>query len=306
MERPFKKVKEVVLIEALSRRFKARDRSVVVSIGDDAAVLRWTKEKYLLYTVDMLVEGVHFKKGEDLKKVGYKAMAVSVSDIAAMGGLPKHALVSVGLPKAHAEASLRALSAGIASCARQFKVDVIGGDTNRSPHLVVDVFMTGEVLRRHLALRRGARPGDHIFVSGTLGGSLAAKHLSFMPRVKEAQFLVKNFKVTSMMDLSDGLAMDLNRLVQASRCGAMIFEYKIPKSSGCLTINQALCDGEDFELLFTLACKDAQSLLAMTNKKKAPCRFFQIGRMTDLFGGVRMVTNRGRLREIHCRGFQHV
>jgi len=299
------KTKEIQLIKKMARRLKANDKSVIVSIGDDAAVVKGGGGKYGLYTVDMLIESVHFKKNEDYGKVGYKAMAVSVSDIAAMGGVPKYALVSVGLPRKNIDRVASGLYAGISRCAKKFDIAVIGGDTNRSPNLVIDVFMVGEVEPEKLVLRNGAKPGDHIFVSGPLGGSLRGKHLIFEPRVKEARFLVDHFKVTSMIDLSDGLAMDLNRLVSASNVGALIFENKILKASPAVSTVHALTDGEDFELLFTLSGANSLKLSQLMKKRKTIFKFYPIGRITDLFSGVKMGMASGGIQEVPARGFRH-
>jgi thiamine-monophosphate kinase len=299
-----KKVKELVLIDRMAKVFKTADPLVVVSIGDDVAVVQGDQGKYLLYTCDMLVESVHFKKNENFEKIGYKAMAVSVSDIAAKGGIPRYALVSVGLPPKRVDRFIRGLMMGMKRCAKKFGFSIIGGDTNRSRHLVVDVFMAGEVEKKNLVLRSTAQVGDLIFVSGSLGGSLKHKHLDFTPRLPEARFLVKNFKINSMMDLSDGLGMDLNRLVRSSRVGALIFENKIPQSSDSLGINSALYDGEDFELLFTLKSREAFKLLSQIKNSKE-FKFICIGRITDLFDGVRMIKNDCRMLEIPWRGFRH-
>lgn len=304
MANPLKKVKEIGLIEGVARRFKPKDQAVVVGIGDDAAAVKGPKGARLLYTCDMLIESVHFKKNEDPRKIGYKAMAVSVSDIAAMGGIPKYALVSVGLPKKGVDRIARGLFEGIGRCARKFHVDVIGGDTNRSPRLVIDVFMAGVVEKDRMVLRSTAKPGDFIFVSGPLGGSFRGKHLDFIPRLKEARFLVENFKVTSMIDLSDGLGMDLNRLAQASGVGALVFENRIPRSKGVASTKAALFDGEDFELLFTLSKTDALELLHRTKRGKN-MKFYFLGRITDLFSGVRMITKGGETRKVEPLGFRH-
>ena len=305
MGNPLKDVKEVRLIERIARRFKTNDRSVVVSIGDDTAVVKSPKDKHLLYTTDMLIESVHFKKHEDCRKVGYKALAVSVSDIAAMGGIPKYALVSVGLPKKDVERIARGLFTGINRCAKKFNVSVIGGDTNRSDRLLIDVCMIGEVREGKAVLRSTARCGDSIFVTGPLGGSFRGKHLTFIPKVKESRFLVKNFKVTSMIDLSDGLGVDLNRITEASKAGALIFENRIPKSEGIRQIKAALFDGEDFELLFTLSQRDGMKLLHRMAHKKTSFKFHQIGRITDLFKGVKLVGVDGKIRDVGCQGFRH-
>ncbi|MFH0941112.1 MAG: AIR synthase-related protein, partial [Candidatus Omnitrophota bacterium] len=128
---------------------------------------------------------------------------------------------------------------------------------------------------------------------------------TFEPRLKESRFLVKNFRVTSMIDLSDGLGVDLNRLSSASALGAIIFENKIPMEQGVTKIKNALFDGEDFELLFTLSPQDSLRLLSMVNKKKIKMPFYPIGRMTDLFSGVCMMTRRGEVEEVGCDGFKH-
>ncbi len=300
-----KKVREVVLIDKIKAGFKPKSAQVVVSIGDDAAVVRGPEGRYLLYTADMLIEGVHFKKDEDPAKVGYKAVAVSVSDIAAMGGVPKYALISVGLAKNGLNQKAQALYKGIKACCDKFGVDVIGGDTNKSDKLVIDCSLIGEVKKKDLVLRSEAKSGDYIFVTGALGGSIKGGHLSFVPRVEESRFLVNNLKLNSMIDLSDGLGMDLNRVCEASGCGAFIFEDHIPKNKGVKRTDSALFDGEDFELLFTLSKPMAFKLMRLQNKGRTKFRFFHIGRITDLFKGVRMADSSGNVREISCESFKH-
>jgi thiamine-monophosphate kinase len=300
MDAYLKNIKEWALVAQAVRRFRTSDRSVVVGPGDDAAVIVGPKGRYGLLTVDMLVESVHFKKGEDLKKVGYKAVAVSLSDIAAMGGEPRFALVSVGLPRKDLAVRTRALFSGLGQCARRYGVSIIGGDVNRSDRLVIDVFMMGDVEKKNLVLRSGAKDGDTVFVSGPLGGSLkSGRHLCFIPRVKEARFLVEHFNVHAMMDLSDGLSMDLSRLCEASRLGAEIFEEDIPRSRGVKTIAGALGDGEDYELLFTLDPAQARRLSA------GRFRFYPIGRMTAAFKGVRVRTRDGLLKKLPPPKFRH-
>ncbi|MDD5019081.1 MAG: thiamine-phosphate kinase [Candidatus Omnitrophica bacterium] len=305
MDAYLKNIKEWRLVCGLAARFKTADPDVIVGIGDDAAVIRGPRGAYGLLTADMLVESVHFRKGEDLKKVGYKAMAVSVSDIAAMGGVPRFALVSAGLPRQGLSSSVRALFDGIRRCARDFDISVVGGDTNRSKRLVVDVFMMGEVERKNLVLRSGARRGDVICVSGPLGGSRSGRHLSFIPRLKEARFLVRRFDVHAMMDLSDGLSMDLSRLCEASRLGAVVFEEDVPRNPGVKTLAAALGDGEDYELLFTLPQKEAARLSDACSRREAPFRFYPVGRMTGAFRGVRIRGAHGRMRKLSAPGFRH-
>jgi thiamine-monophosphate kinase len=300
-----KKNIELDLLRMIKNTFNERVPGLVVGIGDDAAAVASLGNKVFLYTADMLVESVHFKKNEDFRLVGHKAIAVSVSDIAAMGGVPRYALVSVGLPKKRPEHIARNLVAGIKKCAGAYGVCVIGGDMVRSSIVVVDVFMIGEAARDRVVRRSGARDGDHIFVTGSLGGSGKGRHLSFEPRLEASRFLVKYLNLTSMIDLSDGIAMDSNRVAEASRVGMMIFENKIPMSPGVKGTRQALYDGEDFELLFTVAPHDAIKLCEMARKKKTPCRVTHIGKMTKLFRGVRMVAANGRITTIRPEGFKH-
>lgn len=298
------KIKEVALIDSFSRRLKLKSKSVVVSIGDDAAVVSCRRNGYELLTSDMLIEGVHFRKKENLSKVGYKALAVCISDIAAMGGLPCYALVSLGLPKKTFKKSGLDIMGGISRCAEKYGVDVIGGDTNSSPIVVVDVSMVGYTECENLVLRSNARPKDKIFVSGPLGGSIKGRHLSFEPRIRESRFLVNNFNVTSMMDISDGLAQDLSRLVDASKTGAVLFSDSVPLSKGVNNIKNALFDGEDFELLFTLSENDSFRLESIC-KKRNDLKFYRIGEITDSFKGVKLLDSSGRLKRLKAGGFLH-
>ena len=300
-----KRDREIAIVERLARRFKTRDAGVVVGIGDDTAVIRRDASSYWLMTTDMLVESVHFKRGEDRGRVGYKAVAVSVSDIAAMGGVPKYALISVGVPPRRAERSVAALTKGIARAARIFGLSVIGGDTNRSPRLVVDVAMVGVVERRCLALRSGGRDRDVLFVSGRLGGSQDGRHLSFVPRLKAARYLVRRFKVHAMMDLSDGLARDLGRMCRASGLGAILDEERIPVHRSGRSRAAALHDGEDFELLFSMSEREAGRLQRQVRQKKTPLRFYPVGRLSRRVRGVWLSDKEGRRRRLTGGGFVH-
>jgi len=297
--------RETVIVERLARRFKSRAPGVVVGIGDDAAVIRRDASSYWLLTADMLVESVHFAASESRQRIGYKAMAASVSDIAAMGGVPKYALISVGLPPRRAGRTAAALTQGILRAARMFDVAVIGGDTNRSPRLVVDVAMVGVVERRCLALRRGGRDQDVLFVSGRLGGSQGDRHLSFVPRLEAARYLVRHFKVNAMMDLSDGLAQDLGRMCRASRLGAVLEEEDIPLRRPARGIGSGLYDGEDFELLFSMSEKEAQRLQRQVLRKKTPLRFYPVGRLSRRIKGVWLSDKKGRRRRSGGGGFVH-
>lgn len=267
------------------RRYAPVTSSVVKGIGDDTAVLRHTKDKYLLFTTDMLVEGTHFTRRMGGAAIGHKALACSISDIAAMGGVPTHAVVSLGVAPKMPVRFVEDIYKGMGALAKRFGVSIVGGDTVRSNKIVINVALLGEVEKKYLVTRGGAKPGDWIFVTGTLGRSLATgKHLNFTPRLKEARFLVKNFKPSAMMDISDGLAGDLNHILKASRVGALLWEEAVPRTKGT-TLQQALTDGEDFELLFTVREKQAVRLLKF---------FFPIG---EIIADTR--------EQIHARSYTH-
>ncbi|MDD5350876.1 MAG: thiamine-phosphate kinase [Chthoniobacteraceae bacterium] len=234
-----------------------RHAALRVGPGDDCAAVGGPRDTvWTLLKTDAVVEGVHFTPDADFTRVGWKALARAVSDIAAMGGEPEHALVTVAFPPALELAKADALYAGLRRCARKFGISLAGGETTRSPGPVfVSVALTGRVERARCALRSGGKPGDVLFVTGRLGGSLAGKHLDFTPRVREARWLVAHFRLHAMMDLSDGLGADLPRLARASGCG---FELRgpLPCAPGC-SQTQALGDGEDFELLFAVSPRQA-------------------------------------------------
>jgi len=236
-----------------------RNATLLVGPGDDCAVVgRRSDAVWTLLKTDCVIEGVHFAGETDFARVGWKALARNVSDIVAMGGEPEHALVTVAFPPGLDVAKADALYKGLRRCARKFGVSIAGGETARSPGPVfVSVALTGRVERGRCVLRSGGKPGDVLFVTGRLGGSLAGKHLDFLPRLREARWLTEHFRLHAMMDLSDGLGADLPRLAKASGCGFELGE--LPCSPGC-SHEAALGDGEDFELLFAVSPRQAQRL----------------------------------------------
>ncbi len=293
---------EFGLIETL-KKFQNLLPRVVKGIGDDAAVLKVKGGRLLLFTTDMLVEDVHFSRRMKPRLVGHKALACNVSDVAAMGGEPVFAVVSLGVPGNIKARYVKDLYAGMWALARIFGISIVGGDTVKSDKIVVNVALLGEVEKRSLIRRQGARTGDWIFVSGPLGGSLkSGRHLKFAPRVKEARFLVNNFKPSSMMDLSDGLAGDLGHILKASCVGALIEEKLIPCHQG-VNVTQALCDGEDFELLFTMPSVRARKLLEYQGPEKF--RFYPIGVIRPRREGFRMVHAGGNVAPVDLKGFRH-
>ncbi|MBI3316231.1 MAG: thiamine-phosphate kinase [Candidatus Omnitrophica bacterium] len=305
MKNSLRALGEFGLIAMIRRSIKNKP-SVRVGIGDDAAVLSFTRRKDLLFTTDMLVEGRHFRRDRATPfEIGWKAMAVNVSDIAAMGGLPTAAVVSAGFPKDLSVGFIREIYRGLKAVSRKFGVDLVGGDTNRAETITLSVAMLGEVRRGKAICRSGAKIGDVIFVTGFLGGSVVSgKHLKFTPRVAEARYLARHFKVHAMMDLSDGLGSDIHRLTEASRAGAVISEPGIPVSGVKISTEQALGDGEDFELLFTLSVKDAVRL-ALARPVAGLQPFHPVGKIVSAKEGVTLETKDMTRRKIRTLGFDH-
>ncbi|MFP4056318.1 MAG: thiamine-phosphate kinase [Candidatus Brocadiia bacterium] len=263
-------LREFDLIRWIRQQAPADER-VVVGIGDDAAAVAVPGPAALL-TTDLLVEGVHFDLAEaSLGDVGWKSLACSVSDIAAMGGRASAAVVAVAVPRGFTAARGRALAAGLLACAREFGVCLVGGDLAVTPGpLVVSVAMMGETEGRPAVRRSGARPGDVVLVTGRLGGSRLGRHLRFRPRQAEALALCESYRPSAMIDISDGLAADLHHILEESGVGARLLAAEVPLSddahraaqaSGRSPLDHALGDGEDYELLFTLPPDQAARLL---------------------------------------------
>ena len=293
------KLGEFGLIERFRQAIKL-DKSVIKGSGDDCAVLAFDKNNYQLFTCDMLVEGVDFYRKEDPYLIGRKSLAVSISDIAACGGIPRHCLISLALPKTSRINFVDKLFQGMLDLAKNYRINIAGGDLSSAQVLTIDVSMLGEVKKKNLALRNGARAKDIICVTGSLGGSIRGKHLKFIPRLKEAQFLVENFKIHSMIDISDGLAQDLGHILESSEKGAVIYEDLIPINKEARGLDEALYSGEDFELLFTLSRQEAQKLLA---EKKQD--FKAIGEITQFDYGLRLVDRKGQEIKLKAQGFRH-
>jgi len=293
------KLGEFGLIERFKKSIKT-DSQVYRGSGDDCAVLKFDKNTYQLFTCDMLIEGVDFTPGEKPYLIGRKSIAVSISDIAACAGLPRYCLVSLGIPLKTSVDFIDRLFKGMLDITRQYKINLAGGDLSRSEKLIIDVSMLGIVEKKYLALRSGAKTGDIIFVTGELGGSILGKHLKFKPRLKEARFLVKNFKVNAMIDISDGLASDLGHILEQSSAGALIYADLIPVSKQARGLNDALYMGEDFELLFTLSREEAKKIL---NKRLTD--FKPIGEIVDKKLGLRLIDKRNKERIIKPKGFKH-
>jgi thiamine-monophosphate kinase len=244
--------------------------AVAVGIGDDAALLRLGAPGECLVTVDMLMEGVDFRFPEaEPQMVGRKALAVCLSDIAAMAGQPLAAFVSIALPKIGGRRLAEGVHAGIEALAGEFNVAIAGGDTNSwDGPLVLSVTLLGQPTGSGPVRRSGAQSGDWIMVTGDFGGSISRKHLSFQPRIAEALALHRAVRLHAMIDVSDGMAADLYHILDESQKGAVVRAADVPVSEAARLLGdkppleRALGDGEDFELLFTVSEEDGRRLLA--------------------------------------------
>ncbi len=299
-----KDISEIDLIRRLSKNFRL-DNTVIKGSGDDAAVIKYTKDKYLLYTCDMTIEGVHFDLGKATPfHAGWKALGRNISDIGAMGGVPRYAVVSLAISPGQKVSVADGICRGLKSIADKFKVNIVGGDMSISKNVVIDVSLIGEVEKNKLVLRSGARIGDVIMVTGSLGRSIKGKHLNFIPRVKEAREILKKFKINSMIDISDGLALDLSRILKASNVGSCIYESAIPLSKDAVSVNNALYDGEDYELLFTMGAKEARRFYR-TALKKIGTPVSLIGEITAKKDSYRIVREDGKIEDMKIKGYLH-
>ncbi len=252
------------------------DPRLEVPAGDDAAVLRTRGARRTVLTVDMLTEGVDFVLGANCsaKQVGHKALAVNLSDLAAMAAQPETIVVAVCLPRNSDCMIPQELFKGIHTLASQHDVALAGGDTNTwDGGLVISITALGSVEPQKAWRRQGAIKGDLVVVTGPCGGSILGRHLTVTPRCREAQMIAKRFNVRSAIDISDGLSLDLSRMMAASGTGCILRATDIPIHDDAMTLSQqsgddrsplehALSDGEDFELLLTLPAQDAKELVA--------------------------------------------
>ncbi len=271
---------EDTLVERFTRNLPL-STEVVLGAGDDCAVVRPIGRGWLqLLKTDCIVEDVHFIADTSPRKVGWKAMARAVSDIAAMGGEPQHALVTLVLPKDLPLRRATGIYDGLKKCAAAFGVSIVGGETSSGPKTIISVALTGRVKAKQCLRRSGAKVGDAILVTGKLGGSFGGHHLDFKPRVAEGQWLAANVRVHAMMDLSDGLAKDLPRMAAASGlAGFEVWDERLPLRRGC-TVAQAWGDGEDYELLFCIAPREVNKLMASWKKDFPRVKLTHVGHFT--------------------------
>lgn len=267
------------LIGQLMRGSLSR-RDVIAGPGDDCAVVAAPGDRLTLLKTDGVVENVHFLPNEKPAAVGWKAMMRTLSDFAAMSGLPHYALVTLISPADREASWMRQLYGGLRRAADRFEVAIVGGETSATKGpLVVSVSAIGSVEKKRWVGRSGGKAGDILFVTGRLGGSSKGRHLKFVPRINESRWLTKNFRIHAMMDLSDGLGADLPRLAKASGVGFALEEKALPRHKDC-SISEAINDGEDYELLFALSPNDVQGLERKWRKKFPRLPLTPIGRLT--------------------------
>jgi thiamine-monophosphate kinase len=333
-----KQLGEFGLIKHISSKFNTYSKRVKKGIGDDCAVFSTLPNISQLISTDALIESIHFDlKTISPKQLGFKAMTVNISDIAAMGGTPYLAVISLGLPNTTSIKFIDKLYSGLKKSCDLYNIQLVGGDTIASPkHLFINICLLGEAAKNRVFYRKGARPGDQIFVTGNLGDSamglkllksrnknfvskkhsdsLVKKHLEPIPRIKESRLLAKsNIKVTSMIDLSDGLEQDLGHLCTKEKTGATLYEKNLPLSealrNACLKkkydpTNWVLQGGEDYELLFTITPGDVNKLNRLFTKTDTPIS--HIGEITNIPKKIQLKKKNGKTVFLKTtKGFDH-
>jgi thiamine-monophosphate kinase len=318
-------LRERELVAAIRRDFSAGKKGLVLGIGDDAAVIRAGRQNLLL-TTDLLIEHAHFTTAiHPPFLLGRKSLNVNVSDIAAMGGRPKFALLGLGLRRGLGEGWVEEFFSGFKEAAAQNRVSLVGGDISGSRQIAISVTLVGEGER--IVRRSGARPGDLVFVSGSLGRAAAGLRLlrkghrlgedvqadalikAFLdpvPRVRLGRELARRRLASAMLDMSDGLSVDLLHLCEESGCGADIEIERLPISPELQRIERnpeplALHGGEDYELLFAVPPPRLAEVLSIRRKYD----LHQIGRIRRR-RGIALVDRRGKKRPLPAQGFEHL
>ena len=306
-------MREKQFISYIKQKSPVLNNNIIKSIGDDCAVIKFNSRKSILLTTDALCENTHFnKKYFRPEEIGAKAIAVNISDICSMGGIPKHCLVSIGFHKREKQEFIDRIYSGLISYSNNYGVDLIGGDTVGADFLFISVTMLGFADKKNIFYRSGAKPGDVIYVTGLLGDSAAGldvllnkgrenlnpfeylpvkKHLVPAPKYMESRILSESKMVNSCIDISDGLINDLSNITDESICGAEVYTDRIPVSFSAANVareyrkdplDYALYGGEDYEFLFTVSRKNNIKFFAFV--KKAGLNVFEIGEITKKKG----------------------
>jgi len=284
-------------------------QGVLVGIGDDAAHVEWPLESMLVST-DMLLENTHFTSSAGWRMVGRKAMAVSLSDMAAMAAKPRFAVCSLALSETREPEDARRIYHGLQEIAADFGCQVIGGDfTSWAEPTAICTTIFGEPTGGGPLKRGGAREGDRIVVTGELGGSLSGSHLSFLPRVVEAIYLNMHYNINSCIDISDGFGADLGHILEESGVGAIVYSDTIPISKAAVKasakssrtpLEHAMSDGEDFELILTMPAEEARRL---SEDGEFGTRVSIVGGITG--GGYVIQDSDGRIKKYKPEGYAH-
>ncbi|MDD5011269.1 MAG: thiamine-phosphate kinase [Phycisphaerae bacterium] len=304
---------ETELVKYFAAKGKLNAVKFPIGIGDDMAQVRLSAKSSVLITTDMLLDGVHFDtKKASCEQIGYKSMAVSLSDCAAMATIPLAAVVSVALPRNYGSAKLKRLHKGLLAAAKKYKCPLIGGDMTSwdkpsssakamEDKLAVSVAMLSIPAGTKPVQRSTAKAGDLICITGTLGGSIVKRHLEFEPRLKESLAIAKA-GASAMIDISDGLSTDLNHICRLSKKGAIVEAGKIPISRNAKGLNSALNDGEDFELLFTMARKKFEQLKKQWRFKT---KLTEIGKIVGE-KSVKIKKKNGKAVDLIPKGYDHL
>lgn len=312
-------LEERKLIERIQRlACRAGKTAVVRGIGDDCAILRVAPGHQLLMTTDLCIENIHFRREwHPPESVGHRCLTRGLSDIAAMGGEPLACFLSLGLPSRISQGWVDGFLRGFERLAREFRAPLAGGDTSAAPVVTADIMVAGHVPSGKAVLRSGARPGDRIFVTGELGGAAAvlrdfyagkrikparsSRHFYPLPRLQAGYWLRQHGSATSMIDLSDGLSVDLRHICQESRVSAKINASALPVASGA-DLELALHGGDDYELLFTVPAK------AKVPGKIGGVQVTEIGVIQgrkDYQPTIQILDENGKARNVPARGWQH-
>jgi thiamine-monophosphate kinase len=267
------------LLDRLLPRLSLGKR-VVRGPGDDCAVVEThARRNLLVLKTDCVVAGVHFLPTANALDVGWKAMARPLSDFAATSAVPQFALITIIAPGQTSVEWVARLYRGLGRAAKRFKVSIVGGEMSSTPGpVVISVSVVGFVERDRCLSRQGAKVGDDLFVTGRLGGAVKQKHLHFIPRIVESRWLTRNFPIHAMMDLSDGLGADLPRFAKASRVGFVVEIENLPLARR-VKIDDAISEGEDYELLFAISPRERTRLQREWRKKFRKLPLTRIGRL---------------------------
>jgi thiamine-monophosphate kinase len=328
-------IDEFKLINSLDKIIKNTNTKVKVGIGDDGAIIETDPNCQTIVTTDMLIEEVHFRKDKITPfQLGYKSLAVNISDIIAMGGIPTQSTISLGIPANTEVKYIEEIYHGLNTLAQKYEINIIGGDTTSSPDkLIINVNLLGKVAKNNYLLRSTAKSENHILVTGNLGNSKAGleillsnnyhqlkskytklikKHLQPEIRLKEMKLIKKISPITAMNDISDGLASELHEIAKASKVGIKIYEERIPISKQTIAVakklesfplNYALFGGEDYELLFTVPANKSQEIKERVEKGLGT-KISIIGEISSENLGVELITSQKKIK-LEKEGYNH-